>query len=275
MSKRLRLGSELRKLRESRGWSVTHVGGLMGWSHTKVSRLETGKVRADVGEVMDLLDIYDVTGPAFDRLVALGRQANARGWWRAYAGMPDRQMGFAEMEAGVLGIREYAMVFIPGLLQHPDYIRQRFSDRDAFKDFDLTAAIQGRVERQKILASGIEYEVVLDEAAIRRRTASPGVMANQVRHLIDMAGRENLTVRVLRLDAAVECLSVALNSFALYRFDDPVQDDMAFVETETSDLWLGDPEDLARYSVVYERLRAAAETPEATLEFLSALVDRA
>ncbi|MEV0899634.1 helix-turn-helix transcriptional regulator [Actinoplanes sp. NPDC049802] len=275
MSKRLRLGTELRKLRESREWSVTHVGGLMGWSHTKVSRLENGKVRPDVGEVMDLLDTYGVSGAAYDRLVGLSRQANARGWWRAFAGMPERQMGFVEMESGVLGIREYAMVFIPGLLQHAGYARQRFSDRDAVKDFDLAAAVDGRLERQKILGLGTEYEAILDEAVLRRRTAPPDVMAAQFRHLIELASRENVTVRVLRLDAEVEYLSRALNSFSLYRFDDPDQDDMVSVETETSDLWLGDPEDLARYSVVYGRLRAAAVSPEATLDLLRSLVDQA
>lgn len=275
MSKRLRLGNELRKLRESREWSVTHVAGLMGWSHTKVSRLETGKVRPDVGEVMDLLDIYEVSGGPYDRLVALTRQANIRGWWRAFAGMPARQMGFVEMESGVLGIREYALVFIPGLLQHPGYVRQRFRDRDAFADFDLAAAVQGRVERQKILERGIEYEAIVDEAALRRRTVAPEVLTEQLLHLIDLATRDNITLRVLRLDAEMEHLSGAMHSFALYRFDDPDQDDMAFVETETSDLWLGDPEDLARYTVLYSRLRAAAETPEATLDLLRSLVNEA
>ncbi|WP_245674101.1 helix-turn-helix domain-containing protein [Actinoplanes rectilineatus] len=275
IGKRLRLGNELRKLRESKDWSVTHVAGLMGWSHSKVSRLETAKVRPDVGEVMDLLDAYGVGGEEHDRLVSLTREANARGWWRAFAGMPARQMGFAEMESSVLGIREHALVYVPGLLQHPDYIRQRFRDRDAVKDFDLTAAVEGRAERQKILDRGVEYEAVLDEAVLRRRTAPPAVMTKQIRHLIDVASLENVTLRVLRFDAEVEYLSAALNSFALYRFDDPEQDDMVSVESETSDLWLGDLEDLARYVVVFDRLRAAAETPDATLAFLRSLVDEA
>lgn len=275
IGKRLRLGNELRKLRESREWSVTHVAGLMGWSHSKVSRMETAKVRPDVGEVMDLLDAYGVGGEAYNRLVSLTREANARGWWRAFAGMPARQMGFAEMESSVFGIREYAMVFVPGLLQHPDYVRQRFSDRDAVKDFDLTAAVEGRAGRQKILDRGVGYEATIDEAVLRRRTAPPEVMAEQWRHLIDVASMENVTLRVLRFDAEIEYLSGALNSFALYRFDDPEQDDMVSVELETSDLWLGDSEDLARYVVIYDRLRAAAATPEATLAFLRSLVDEA
>ncbi|MEV6494346.1 helix-turn-helix transcriptional regulator [Actinoplanes sp. NPDC051633] len=250
MSKRLRLCEELRKLREGKSWSVTHVAALQGWSHTKVSRLETGKVRPDVGEVMDLLDLYGVTGEHNDRLVTLARQANACGWWKAYAGMPARQMGFAEMESAVTVIREYAAAFIPGLVQDAAYIRQRFSDRDAVKSFDLEAAVDGRLERQKIL-DRIEYEVIIDEAAPRRASAPADVLRAQYLSLIESGSRENVAVRVLRFGAPIETMSVPLNSFALYRFDTPDDDDMVSVETETSDLWLGDAEDLARYTVVY------------------------
>ena len=274
MSKRLRLGEELRKLRETKGWSVTHVAALQGWSHTKVSRLETGKVRPDVGEVMDLLDVYGVTGDAYDRLVSLVRQANARGWWRAYAGMPARQMGFAEMESAVVGIREYAQVFVPGLLQNQAYIKQRFSDRDAVKDFDLQAAIDGRLERQKVL-DRIDYEAIVDEAVLRRASATPEVFRSQLLALIEAGQRPNVTVRALRFEAPIEAMSVPLNSFALYRFDTPDDDDMVSVETETSDLWLGDHEDLARYTVIYERLLGAACTPEETVAFLRDLAEEA
>ena len=275
MSKRLRLGEELRKLRELKSWSVTHVAALQGWSHTKVSRLETGKVRPDVGEVMDLLDLYGVAGDTHDRLVTLARQANARGWWRAYAGMPARQMGFAEMESSVIGIKEFALAYVPGLLQHPDYVRQRFSDRDAVKDFDLQAAIDGRIERQKILGRGVEYEAIIDEAVLRRASAAPEVRRSQLLHLAEVAQEHGVVVRALRLDAVIEYMSSPLNSFALYRFDTPDDDDMVSVETETSDLWLGDAEDLGRYTVIYDRLRAAADTPEATISLLRSLADQA
>ncbi len=275
MSKRLRLGEELRRLRESHSWSVTHVAGLQGWSHTKVSRLETGKVRPDVGEVMDLLDLYGVTGDPYDRLVTLTRQANARGWWKAYAGMPDRQMGFAEMESDVVSIREFTLTYVPGLLQDSGYIRQRFSDRDAVKDFDLETAIEGRLERQKILGRGVAYEAIIDESVLRRYSAEPDVRRAQLEHLIEVARQPSVTIRALRLAAAIEYMSVPLNSFALYRFDSPDDDDMVSIEMETSDLWLGDPEDLARYSVMYNRLQPAADTPEETLELLHSLADQA
>jgi hypothetical protein len=80
---------------------------------------------------------------------------------------------------------------------------------------------------------------------------------------------------VLRFAAPIETMSVPLNSFALYRFDTPDDDDMVSVETETSDLWLGDAEDLARYTVVYQRLHAAASTPDETAAFLRELVEGA
>lgn len=273
MSKRRRLGTELRELREARNLTLLYVAGQLGWSHTKLSRLETGKVRPDVGEIMDLLDVLDVTGEKFHSLVALARQANARGWWLAYQGMPARQAGFAEMESDVVSIRDYALVFIPGLLQTEAYMRQRFADGDAFQDFDLTSAVEGRRERQKVLGQLVEYEAVIDESALRRHSAPPAVRREQLRHLVELAAQPNVTLRALRLDAEIEYLSGALVSFALYRFAVPDHGDLVSVETETSDLWLGDTDDLARYTLIYNRVRAAAITPEQTVDLLRALAE--
>jgi len=213
MSKRRRLGEELREIREGQNRKLLGVAGSLGWSHTKLSRLETGKIRPDVGEIMDLLDVLGVTGDRYTNLVALARQANARGWWLAYQGMPARQAGFAELESDVASIAEYALVFMPGLLQTESYVRQRFSDRDAMKDFDLQAAVEGRLERQKIL-DRVEYEAIIDEGALRRHSASPDVRRDQLVHLADLAERPNLTVRALRFDAEVTYRSGSLVSFA-------------------------------------------------------------
>jgi transcriptional regulator with XRE-family HTH domain len=116
MVKRRKLGEELRELREAKGLRLQQLAADLGWSHTKLSRLENAKVRPDVADVMDLLEAVDATDEQTTRLVTLARQANQRGWWRAYAGMPQRQAGYAELESGVVSIREYALVFVPGLL---------------------------------------------------------------------------------------------------------------------------------------------------------------
>src|SRR6476660_4901073 len=117
MFRRRRLGQELRTLRETKGLTLTELAELINWNHTKLSRMETAKIRPDVGDVMDILDALKVEGDEHTRLVTLARLANQRGWWRAFVGMPVRQAGYAELEAGACAIFQYSAVYIPGLLQ--------------------------------------------------------------------------------------------------------------------------------------------------------------
>lgn len=125
--RRQRLGAELRRLRETAGLTGEQVVDRVGWAaKSKLSRLENGRSRPDLADVLDLLDLYQVGGRDRDQLVAIARDAgNTRGWLRAYAVMTQRQRGYAELEAGSVQIREYAASIIPGLLQTPEYARIR------------------------------------------------------------------------------------------------------------------------------------------------------
>src|SRR5690348_5520351 len=121
--RRRRLGEELRELREAKGLKLQALAAELGWSHTKLSRLENAKVRPDVADVMDLLEVLGVEPAQEQRLIMLARQANQRGWWKAYAEMPQRQAGYAELEAGAREIWQYGLVYVPGLLQTEAYAR--------------------------------------------------------------------------------------------------------------------------------------------------------
>src|SRR5262245_44591449 len=74
--RRRRLGSELRSRREAAGLTGDQVVSRIGWaSASKLSRLENGRSRPDLGDVLDLLDLYGVSGAARDDLIAIARDA--------------------------------------------------------------------------------------------------------------------------------------------------------------------------------------------------------
>lgn len=125
--RRRRLGVELRRLREAAGLTGDQVVERVGWaSSSKVSRMENGRSRPDLADVLALLDLYRVTGRRREQLVAIARDAgNTRGWLRAYPVMTPRQREYAELEAGCSEIREYGQLIVPGLLQTPEYARCR------------------------------------------------------------------------------------------------------------------------------------------------------
>ena len=82
---RILLGAQLRRLREAKRITLEDAGKRIRASHSKISRLETGRVGFKDRDITDLLTLYGV----FDEeeretLRALARRANAPGWWHDY-----------------------------------------------------------------------------------------------------------------------------------------------------------------------------------------------
>ncbi|MGH3855832.1 MAG: helix-turn-helix domain-containing protein [Pseudonocardiaceae bacterium] len=276
MVRRRRLGAELRALRDKAGLTGEQVIERVGWaSASKLSRIENGRTRPDLSDIFDLLDLYGVTGADREKLIAIGRDAaNTRGWWRSFADLGHRQRGYAELEAGVVELREYQQSVIPGLLQTPDYARTRVhSESKIYNTLDTGAEVAARQARQAVLTTENppRYQAIIDEAGLRRRAAPAEVMAAQLARLVELSAQPTVTLRVLSLDARIGDYYVPHSSFSLYRFADPEDPDIVVLETLTSDLHLGDEEDVSRYRMLFDWLAAAALAPEESVTFLAGL----
>ncbi|MFC0527998.1 helix-turn-helix domain-containing protein [Phytohabitans kaempferiae] len=278
MVRRRRLGTELRRLRESAGLTGDQVIARVGWaSASKLSRLENGRSRPDLSDVLDLLDLYEVTGATREELIGITRDAgNTRGWLRSYPVMTQRQRSYAELEAGCAEIFEYGPVIVPGLLQTPEYTRVRLlSSRQVIAAEDAEdpeTEIAARVARQSTLTREIEpprYEAVLEEAALGPRGGPAPVLAGQLRHLARLAERPNVTLWLLPPAAKVADWYVPETAFSIYRFADPNDPDAVAVEALAADLMLTGDDMLARYGRVFEWLRQAARPPDETLMWIA------
>ena len=83
---RLVLGSQLHRLRESRGITAEQAAESIRGSHSKISRMEHGRVGFKERDVGDLLTLYGVTdSEERAALLNLAREANTPGWWHAYS----------------------------------------------------------------------------------------------------------------------------------------------------------------------------------------------
>src|SRR6266567_4741249 len=83
---RLVLGNQLHRLRESRGISAEQAAEAIRGSHSKISRMEHGRVGFKERDVGDLLTLYGVTdSEERAALLNLAREANTPGWWHAYS----------------------------------------------------------------------------------------------------------------------------------------------------------------------------------------------
>ena len=282
--RRARLGAELRRLRRRQALTLEQVCGRLGWASTsKLSRIELGQSRPDLADVLDLLDVYEVPPGQRDELIVIARDAaTGRGWSRALGEMGERQRAYAELEAGAARIVEYQPAVVPGLLQTPAYARLRVAAGALLHDdVDVEADVRGRAVRQEALrrSDPPHYTALLDERVCDPGGVPADAWRDQLRHLVALADRPHVTIRLLSRDAAPHGGVHPLTAFSYYAYPDPADPRTVLVETLTTDLRLVAEADVARYERLVEWLLAAALPAEETAELLarrlgSALVPR-
>src|SRR3954451_4239492 len=113
---RRELGNELRRLRgDRRGVDVSTA---LGWSESKLSRIETAHTGITEADLDRLLTAYGVRLDDRDRLRDLARRGRARAWWTPYrSSVPDSYDEYVALEAEALAIFEWEAQVVPGLLQ--------------------------------------------------------------------------------------------------------------------------------------------------------------
>src|SRR5215470_5583098 len=83
---RIVLGAQLRRLREQRSITCEEAGEAIRASHSKISRMELGRVRFRHRDVADLLTLYGVNGAdEREAMLSLADHANEPGWWHSYS----------------------------------------------------------------------------------------------------------------------------------------------------------------------------------------------
>jgi transcriptional regulator with XRE-family HTH domain len=270
-----RLALELKHFREQAGLTGEQVAEPMGWSVAKVYRIEGDKVRILVRDVQRLLNLYQVTGAQADAVLELARQARMKDWWQQYSGaIPEWFQFYVGLEAAASAVHGYESELVPGLLQTEDYVRAIMSTAPAPEsDDDIERQIQVRMERQKRLTApdAPDLWVVLNEGVIRRTVGGAKVMREQLQRLADISKLSNVTLQVLTYDAGAH--PAMHGAFWIMQFPEPADPDVVYVEAQTGALYLEMPEDVGRYSLMFDHLRAQALSPEASRDLMAQLAN--
>ena len=269
---RIALGSQLRGRRENAGVTREVAGDAIRASTAKISRLELGRVGFKERDVADLLTLYGVVDrEERDQFLALARRANAPGWWHRYADLlPAWFETYLGLEQAAAVIRCYELQFIPGLVQTRDYARAvtmlGHSDSD-----EVERRVDLRMRRQEILTApgGPTFWGVVDEAALRRSLAGPGLMRDQLDHLIEINRLPNVSLQIASLRDGGH--PAAGGPFTILRFGEPDLPDIVYLEQLTSALYLDKRADVEHYAVVMDRLCAQVDPPAATESILTAI----
>ena len=235
---RRQLHTELQRLRVAAGFTQTEVAQAQEWSSSKVHRIEKGHVSVGKPDLLALLDHYGVEDRnAIDNLLELARLSRNQPMpFRDYRDVfTPEVIRFWAYEESASWIGEVEMLVVPGLLQTAEYTSALIRDGHGI-DRDRTARfVQSRRERQKALdrMAPPTLSFVVDEAVLSRAVGGTDVMKAQLGHLVALAGRPNISIRVLPLTMGAH--AGLRGPFVLLQFAAENDPDIVYIENRRGD----------------------------------------
>jgi len=268
--RRRRLAAELRGIRESRGKSGDVVAAALRWSPSKISRYELARTGLKPREVERLLDYYQITGSRRDLLVALAEDAAQKGWWEEFAdSLSADYQQFIGLEHEASSIAVWHVEVVTGLLQTEAYARHiisSYSQVEPIAPGMVERLVKVRMQRQQVLnrEPALQLSIVLDESVLTRRIGDDLVMYEQLQRLAYEAGRPNVTVQILPLDAPHTIFG---ESFVIFRFGpdkDAMLQDVVSAEHLRNDFSVEGERETYLHRIAFEMLSGASLDPESS-----------
>jgi transcriptional regulator with XRE-family HTH domain len=265
------LGASLRRLREQAGYTLDDAARILECDRSKISRIETGQRGIRPKELRELLAEYGVDEGRTEALQTIARQANQTGWWQSYSHvLDDAYQDFISLEASAQAVWTYEAQLVPGLLQTEDYARAIAAASLVAETQDQREQyVQARLTRQQILTrdTPLQFWAILSEGALRQMVGGPQVMKGQLRYLIEIAtSRPNVNLQILPFAAGAH--AATSGPFVIMKFPEAPDLGVVYLEGQTGGIYLESAEEVARYTLSFEHLRASALSTAATVRLI-------
>lgn len=200
---RLLLGRWLRALREAEHLHCHDAATEAGVARATLWRMEKGDIRCRYrpGDVEILGRLYGANKDTIESLTELAKATRAHTWVGAYRDLlTPAQEAYLDLEAHATRIRCYAATLVPELLQTAGYAEALIRGSKLLRLYDAPKHTRIRMRRQEILVRDpqpVRFEFLFDETALRCPVGAPGVLAAQLRALVESAGLPQVSVRVV------------------------------------------------------------------------------
>lgn len=262
------LGEALRQVMERAGLNGREVAHVLGWSPGWVSRLLSGKRNVTELDVSAFLGACRVRGMERDRLLELCRDTGTPGWFLQYgARLPKQVRVLVDHENRATEITDFQPIVVPGLLQTENYARALIDGADTLSPHEVNERVVARLARQKLLngPSAPRFTFFIHEFVLRLPVGSAEVMCDQLRHLLRMADRLRLTLRVVPTQVGAHA-GIA-GSFKLMEF--PEFRPVVYLDSQTSGVFLDKPAETASYQDLVKLLADTALTEGQSRQFIA------
>jgi len=213
-------------------------------------------------------------------VLTLVKQIRTLDWWHDFRDVvPDWFEIYLSLESAAHQIRTYETQYIPGLLQTPEYAEALIrSYHGTAAQEKIKRALTLRVRRQQILhgPNPTRLWAIMDEAVLQRPVGSPEMMRGQIRHLLYMSKKPNITVQILPSgpraandqDENTSVHDAAGGPITILRFSQSELPDVVYLEQQGNALYPDKPSDVHHYVQVFTRLGIEAEKRAPTIEIL-------
>jgi transcriptional regulator with XRE-family HTH domain len=265
------LARELRTLRRIAQFHGKDVAQRLGWSASKISRIENGRSGVNEEDLELLLELYSVPAGRATNLRRLAPAIRAGGWWAAYAqSLGPGYTNLIKLEAGSSTLRGYCAVVPHALLLTSDFARriivlppQRPSAEEVERRLDVVRRRQARLSSSD-QHDPLQLSVVLDESILHRRIVTSNGQAadlplvrEQLQKIVDLAAEPNITIQVLPFAAGLP--PVSAGSFSI--LGSAAQDggpDVVCLENKTRIFYIDSEDEVHSYVQDFESLTSWA-----------------
>lgn len=262
-------GDRLRLLREDAGLNGKQLAARLGWSQSKVSRIELGKQTATTGDISSWAKAVDAPSRVLDELLTDLRSLRVEhaAWRRQLrAGTAPKQRAVMALEAATTWKRVFVVDLVPGLFQTPDYARHVFAGLTSTRHTpdDVAMAVRVRMQRQEVLYDLTKrFQYLVTEAALRALVCPLPTLRAQLDRLLVLSALDNVEFAIIPLTAR---LPVTMHhGFSIF------DESLVLIETFSAELSLRDADDIALYVEVFEELWNVALHGEEGRQFIARL----
>lgn len=254
------LGAALRKAREARGLGLRELARQLGDDASALSRYEKGERAPKPEKVSQILASLGVNGAEYEAVMALTRDTEGPLWVAVSLPEQQHQMdALLEFEENATQIIVVSPVMVPGLLQTREYAQGIIAADQDVPANQIRTRVTVRLGRKDNLTrpdNPVALVAMIGEAVLDQLIGSPAVMVGQLRSLLEMGQRENVTLRVVPKTSG---WTPALEGVFLLIESHPMP--VVLLETRRSALFLHEETDLATYRRAIDRIAQAALDP--------------
>ncbi|MEU8239790.1 helix-turn-helix transcriptional regulator [Actinoplanes missouriensis] len=257
---RRRVRLALRKARDEAGLSQGAVVKELGWSLSKLQRVEIGEVAISPTDLRALLDHYGIGDE--DRIAGLTEDARVARRERYWTEQDNRELlppglrQLLQFEIAASAIKIYQTGVVPGLLQTAEFAEavlgwwnRSLSEEERRIRYDT------RLERRRQVVDRDDappLQLVVSESVLQHQVGGFGVTARQFEDLVRVADRPGVRVRVLPFEFGAFISSYGSFTIAELDVEDPA-DAVLYREVYARDELIQDAAVVADHQDVFER----------------------